>query len=200
MRVLTHSSTYSQKTMLAQKGLTLRSFMATKLKKTNQPEKMETKTTIKANSKFEDENDFSFESVRKPTTILNESKKIQKSSFTKKPFKEMTNPIVPLPVRTLRSGKVFLEDGTKQTRNYENIQLTDGRTKKKLEFFCFPERDLPVTASHAGKVVSHSCDNDCSTDEEQIKNAIDDLFQSLQECVKEEKETLQKSASKKRSR
>ena len=188
--------------MLAQKGLTLRSFVATKLKKTNLSEKMETKTTIKATSKYEDENDFTDECVRKPNTILNESKKIQKSSFTKKkPFKETTNPVVPVPVRTLRSGKVFLEDGTKQTRNYENVQLTDGRTKKKLDFFCFPERDLPVTASHAGKVVSHSCDNDCSTDEEQIKNAIDDLFQSLQECVKEEKEnSLQKSASKKRSR
>lgn len=198
MRVLTHSSTYSQKAMLAQKGLSLRSFVATKLKKTNLPEKMETKTTIKVTSRYEDENEFSLEYIRKPITILNESKKIQKSTFTKKPFKEMTNPIVPLPVRTLRSGKVFLEDGTKQTRNYENIQLTDGRTKKKLNFFCFPERDLPVTASHAGKVVAHSCDNDCSTDEEQIKTAIDDLFQSLQECVKEEK--LQKSASKKRSR
>jgi len=37
----------------------------------------------------------------------------------------MTNPIVPLPVRTLRSGKVFLEDGTKQTRNYVIISSSE---------------------------------------------------------------------------
>lgn len=197
MRVLPHTSNYSQKAMLAQKGLTLRSFVATKLKKTTEQEKQEMKINVKATSKYVDENDFDTKSTKKHT-ILIESKKIQKSTFKKAPFTELTNP-TPTPIRTLRSGKVFLEDGTKQTRNYENVQLLHARTKKKHNFLCFPERDLPVTASHAGKVVQHSCDNDCSTDEEQIKTAISDLFESLQECVKEE--NLKKStSSKKKSR
>jgi len=86
----------------------------------------------------------------------------------------------------LRSGKIFLEDGSKQTNNYEVLYYNNARTDEEMNFICFKDKDLNVPVAFNKKLIEQSQDNDCHTDEEQIERSIETLFSSLQEAIKGE--------------
>eukprot|EP01017_Pseudomicrothorax_dubius_P005523 TRINITY_DN11417_c0_g2_i4.p1 TRINITY_DN11417_c0_g2~~TRINITY_DN11417_c0_g2_i4.p1 ORF type:complete len:191 (+),score=35.94 TRINITY_DN11417_c0_g2_i4:174-746(+) len=63
-----------------------------------------------------------------------------------------------------------------------------GASQKKYQFPCFLDRDLKLPAHFASKTISHSCDNDCQTDDEQIKNAIRTVSRSLESVTREQRQ------------
>jgi hypothetical protein len=50
-------------------------------------------------------------------------------------------------------------------------------------FKCFRDKDLNIPKEFASKIIPHSLDNDCSTDEEQIQGAIRNQYKSLREFM-----------------
>merc|ERR1712166_370016 len=81
-------------------------------------------------------------------------------------------------IRQLVSHKYFLEDNEKpackdmpKTKNYSMVNFTTNKPDKRLKFVCFNDRELNIKMSFQ-QIIPHSCDNDCSTDDEQIKGAI----------------------------
>jgi len=85
--------------------------------------------------------------------------------------------------------KSFLEDGgTKQTANYVTLTYINMHTRHTYRFYCFHDKDLSIPADYATKTITHSCDNDCTTDEDQIRGAIKNLYRSIESQLKEQKE------------
>jgi len=50
-------------------------------------------------------------------------------------------------------------------------------------FSCFSEKEIVIPEECRNKIVELSCDDDCMTDDDQIKGAIKKLYSSLQESV-----------------
>lgn len=55
--------------------------------------------------------------------------------------------------------------------------------QKTYSFSCFSEKDIALPEECRNKIVELSCDDDCMTDDDQIKGAIKKLYGSLQESA-----------------
>lgn len=85
----------------------------------------------------------------------------------------------------------FLEDQPKVqpvTTNYIRLNYMNKHTRKLFTFFCFQDKELKFPQSFADKTIQHSCDNDCTTDEDQIRGAKRNLQKALENQLKEIKE------------
>ena len=58
---------------------------------------------------------------------------------------------------------------------------------KKFSFKCYNEKDLKISSVHSNKIITRTCDDDCSTDDEQINYAISKLYDSLKSVASERK-------------
>lgn len=65
------------------------------------------------------------------------------------------------------------------------LSYTNSHTKRTYKFYCFDERDLKVPAVISDKTINHTLDNDCSTDEGQVRGAIIKLFRNIESGLKE---------------
>jgi hypothetical protein len=52
-------------------------------------------------------------------------------------------------------------------------------SKKEHKFRCFKEKDLGIPRQYSAKIIHHHMDNDCYTDDEQMKLAVKNLYFSL---------------------
>jgi len=82
------------------------------------------------------------------------------------------------------SHKYFLEDkevplhmNLPKTRNYSLVDFESRKPDRKQKFVCFSDMELKINLNFQ-KIIPHSCDNDCSTDDEQIKGAIKTLYKN----------------------
>jgi len=200
MRLLRNSRT-SQKAIAHRENVSLRNFVTSKLKPLNKTysklsvEDTDTDTPIHKT--------YGLISPGKKDSILQLSKKIQKFNLTSKaPLKPLTNlsskssSIVSKATTT--NDKFFLEDTYKVTKNYVTLSYSNFSKTTNMDFLCFHERDLDISSTFSDKIVSHSCDNDVDSDDEQINSAIKTLYSSLEEAIKEEKKG--KNSSHKRSK
>lgn len=58
---------------------------------------------------------------------------------------------------------------------------------KKFSFKCYGSNHLKIPKAHSNKLISRKCDDDCSTDDEQITYAINKLYDSLKSEAGERK-------------
>jgi len=97
----------------------------------------------------------------------------------------------PVLVMNKKTTPHFLEDQPKVqpvTTNYIRLNYMNKHTRKLFTFFCFQDKELKFPQSFADKTIQHSCDNDCTTDEDQIRGAKRNLQKALENPLKEIKE------------
>jgi len=97
----------------------------------------------------------------------------------------------PVLVMNKKTTPHFLEDQPKVqpvTTNYIRLNYMNKHTRKLFTFFCFQDKELKFPQSFADKTIQHSCDNDCTTDEDQIRGAKRNLQKALENQLKEIKE------------
>mmetsp|Transcript_18319 Transcript_18319/g.21113 ORF Transcript_18319/g.21113 Transcript_18319/m.21113 type:complete len:197 (+) Transcript_18319:71-661(+) len=173
---------------------------ATKLKRLSSNQAKVTKESSIITSKIvNDENEVS--SVKEVPPLNSRSKKISKAkdfTITRRVFGEITNQMASNDEDANKAKKVmkpkeFIEDNLPKTANYFNLNYINKHTQQTYNFTCFQDKDLKIPGNYAEKTITHSCDNDCTTDEDQIRSAIRNLFRSIEGQVKEMKEAANKA-------
>jgi len=82
----------------------------------------------------------------------------------------------------------FLEDRVPFTQNYIKLNYMNKHTRRVFSFYCFQDKELKFPGAFAEKTIAHSCDNDCTTDEDQIRGAKRNLQKALETYLKEQKD------------
>jgi len=82
----------------------------------------------------------------------------------------------------------FLEDKGNFTSNYITLNYMNPKSRKVFSFRCYQDKELNYPQHYAEKTIAHSCDNDCTTDEDQIRGAKRNLQKAMETYLKEQKE------------
>lgn len=159
-------------------------------------------TTTHENIKgYKPEND-DYESIsrKQPVPLSMQSKKISKpkdNMINRRVLGEITNQMTPAFDQSLLEDKVVEKPKEREFKEEMmikasacpiNLKYLNKRSKKLLSFKCYWDRDLKFPKDYANKTVDQNCDNDCSSDEDQINNGIRNLFRSLEGQVRLMKE------------
>ena len=67
------------------------------------------------------------------------------------------------------------------------LEFESSNKDKRFSFKCYNELDMKIPAEYSQKIIQRTCDDDCSTDDEQISNAITKLYDSLKTVASERK-------------
>eukprot|EP01017_Pseudomicrothorax_dubius_P032649 TRINITY_DN4292_c0_g1_i4.p1 TRINITY_DN4292_c0_g1~~TRINITY_DN4292_c0_g1_i4.p1 ORF type:complete len:108 (+),score=20.31 TRINITY_DN4292_c0_g1_i4:597-920(+) len=73
------------------------------------------------------------------------------------------------------------------TDRFTSLRYMNVKTQKRYEIKCFLDDELEIPPGLDNKTISHACDNDVSSDDDQIRRGIKHMFTSLQEAVCREK-------------
>ncbi|CAD8072636.1 unnamed protein product [Paramecium sonneborni] len=87
----------------------------------------------------------------------------------------------PLPQRTIT--KYFKMTNIKK---YQNLQLYDSKGNVR-EFLCYDDKELKIPPAY-NQIISHSMDNDCQSDNEQVESAVRQLTYFLESTLNQYKQ------------
>jgi len=98
--------------------------------------------------------------------------------------------------RRIMNHNVYLEDTfaydedskRPSTTKFTTLSFVNKTSKRLFKFYCFNDQELKFPNAFSGKSINHNIDNDCSTDDQQIKGAIIKLYKNLDGGVKDIKD------------
>jgi len=189
MRLTTESRKTSQTTLFGMKNAAISNFFVSGIKKNfNTANEIKSSTQISSNIVKNNLSDILWDPENRPSSLLQSSKKIQKTNKnentpSRTALRDITNRTISTP-SSIKSSKSFAEDEVKKTKNYVTLTYYNTSSTEKHDFCCFHDQDLKVPPKFADKTITYTCDNDCITDDEQVKGAIKILFKSLQETAR----------------
>lgn len=74
------------------------------------------------------------------------------------------------------------------TKKFTTLSFVNKSSKRLFKFYCFNDKELKFPTAMTGKSINHNIDNDCSTDDNQIKGAVIKLWRNLDAGVKDIKD------------
>jgi hypothetical protein len=208
---LLNSADSSQKTIMARKNALTKGMFVAKLKNKIATNNLQVKPISRAlftnsnNDNKENEAPTPDQKMKPPGQnvqgLSSRSKKIGK--LAENPVTQQRNALADLtntakpqpdidsskkPVVMMQKKPTFLEDRVPFTQNYIKLNYMNKHSRRVFSFYCFQDKELKFPNAFAEKTIAHSCDNDCTTDEDQIRGAKRNLQKALETYIKEQKD------------